>query len=124
MKLTLHKPAGIHLVRGYAPGEVRIGDQPYRTSVLVAAERLVTDWAPERIGDLKAEHVEAILELEPEIVLLGSGREQRFPAPALLAPLLERGIGVEVMDTGAACRTYNVLVSEDRRVVAALFVAD
>ena len=55
-------------------------------------------------------------------MLLGSGASQCFPEPALLAPLLERGIGIEVMDTGAACRTYNVLVSEDRRVVAALFV--
>jgi len=122
MKLTLHRPAGINLVRGYEPGEIRVGERPVRTSLLVSAGQLITDWPPERIGDLRPEHVATILELEPEIVLLGSGPSQHFPDPALLAPLLERGIGIEVMDTGAACRTYNVLVSEERRVVAALFV--
>jgi uncharacterized protein len=122
MKLTLHRPAGINLVRGYAPGEVRVGERSVRTSLVVSAGQLITDWPPERIADLRPEHLTAILALEPEIVLLGSGPGQQFPEPAVLAPLLERGVGVEVMDTGAACRTYNVLVSEDRQVVAALFV--
>jgi len=124
MKFTLHRPGGVHLVRGYAPGSIRIGADEYRTSLLVSADRLVTEWPPERLTDLEREHIEAILDFEPDIVLLGSGVTQQFPDAAVLAPLYERGIGVEIMDTGAACRTYNVLVSEDRRVVAALLVAE
>lgn len=124
MKFTQHRPAGIHIVRGYEAGELRVGEQRFHTSVLLTAERLIADWAPQHVTDLRREHIDPILELQPEVVLLGSGPRQRFPDPALLAPLLERGIGVEVMDTGAACRTYNILVGEDRRVVAALFVVD
>ena len=124
MKLTDDSRAAIQMVRAYAPGEIRVGEQVVRSSCLLSADRLITSWRPQTLGDLRAEDLEAIFELEPEIVVLGSGTRQKFPDYSLLAQVLSRGIGCEVMDTGAACRTYNVLVSEDRRAVAALFVSD
>jgi uncharacterized protein len=90
---------------------------------LVAARDLVPGWGPPSIDRLEVAHVEAIVALAPEIVLLGTGRAFRFPHPALLAPLHAARVGVEVMDTKAACRTYNILLAEGRRVVAAVIVA-
>jgi uncharacterized protein len=75
-----------------------------------------------RIEDLEVEHLQAVLALEPQIILLGTGERQVFPAPAIAAAVQAAGIGLEVMDTRAACRTYNVLVQEGRRVAAALIV--
>ena len=84
-----------------------------------------TEWADFCVSDddqLAPEHFAELAEQAPEIVILGTGARQQFPAPALLRPLLERGIGVEVMDTGAACRTYNIVVAEGRQVIAALLM--
>jgi uncharacterized protein len=124
MKLTDDRIAGINLVRSYTDGAVRVGDATLHQSCLVKADRLVTEWRPQTIDELRVEDLDAVFALEPEIVVIGSGSRQRFPDPALLGAVLSRGIGCEVMDTGAACRTYNVLASEDRKVVAALFVRD
>ncbi|HEY7642007.1 MAG TPA: Mth938-like domain-containing protein [Steroidobacteraceae bacterium] len=124
MRLTDDRTAGAFLVRSYAPGEVRVGDAVLRRSCLISAERLIDDWRPQTLEELRAADLAAIFELQPEIVVLGSGTRQRFPDPQLLAAILARGIGCEVMDTGAACRTYNVLVSESRRAVAALFLGE
>ncbi|MFL6578294.1 MAG: Mth938-like domain-containing protein [Povalibacter sp.] len=124
MKLTDNSRAAINVVRAYAPGEIRVGEEVIRQSFLLSADRLVTDWRPQSVTELRIEDLQPIFELDPEIVVLGSGTRQKFPEHSLLAQILSRGIGCEVMDTGAACRTYNVLVSEDRRAVAALFVND
>ena len=122
MKLTDDKIVGANLVRSYGPGEVRVGESVVRRSCLISAAQLITDWRPQTIEELQLSDIDAILDLEPEIVVLGSGDRQRFPSHEWTAALLARGIGCEVMDTGAASRTYNVLVSEERRVVAAMFV--
>ncbi len=122
MKLTDERTPGANTVRSYAPGEVRIGEVVLRRSCLVSATQIVPDWRPQSIDALELTDLDAILALEPEIVVLGVGERQRFPRPEWTAALLARGIGCEVMVTGAACRTFNVLVSEDRRVVAALLV--
>lgn len=124
MKLTDDRIAGINLVRSYAPGEVRIGDTVLTRSCLIKADQLVSDWRPQTMGELTLADLDAVFALQPEIVVLGSGSRQRFPPPELLAAMLSRGIGCEVMDTGAACRTYNILASEDRKVVAAMMVQD
>ena len=123
MKFTLDRPASPHVVRGYAPGLLRIGEREIDRSVVVSARRLIDDWRPQRIDELTAADLEPVLALEPEVLLLGSGARQVFPAPALLARLYDARIGFEVMDTGAACRTYNVLVGEGREVAAALIIA-
>jgi len=90
--------------------------------VVVTPERLVTGWMTGDIDDLRAEHLEALCEMDMELLILGTGPRQVFPHPRHLAPLLQRGIGVEVMDTAAACRTYNFLLSDGRRAVAALLL--
>ncbi len=89
-------------------------------SFIVSPRHLLRDWAPTHIDNLQAEHLNAILELQPELVLLGTGARLTFPAPQLLASLHRQRIGVEVMDTAAACRTYNILMGEGRFVVAGL----
>jgi uncharacterized protein len=122
MKFTLHRPSNIHVIRGYTAGEIIIGEQVYRRTVVVTPQQVITDWPPATIDALDAGHLDALCALEPEIVLIGSGAAQQFPDHALLARAMARGIGLEVMDTGAACRTYNILASEDRRVLAALFM--
>lgn len=122
MRLTDDRTGAALLVRSYGPGEVRVGDQVLRRSCLISAERLIEDWRPQTVDELTEADLDAVFALQPEIVVLGTGERQRFPEPRLLAALLARGIGCEVMDTGAACRTYNVLVSEARRAVAALLL--
>jgi len=122
MRLTDDRTGSALLVRSYAPGEVRVGDRVLQRSFLISAERLVEDWRPQTLDELTAADLEPVFALQPEIVVLGTGPRQRFPPPQLLAQIMSRGVGCEVMDTGAACRTYNVLVSEARRAVAALFL--
>lgn len=122
MKLTDERTAGAHVVRSYAPGQVRVGEQVVTSSCLISATQLITDWRPRSIDTLELRDIDPLLAMNPEIVVLGAGVRQRFPSPEWMAALLSRGIGCEVMDTGAACRTYNVLVSEDRNVVAALLL--
>jgi uncharacterized protein len=110
------------MVRAYSEGEITIGERVYRRSIILAADRLVDDWRPQRQEELTAGDLAPIVDMNPEIVLLGTGTRLRFPEPGLTAHLLEAGIGVEVMDTAAACRTFNILLSEDRQVVAALLL--
>ena len=113
---------GEQLIRAYAPGRITIGEQHYQRSLIVTAQRLITDWRPRLAGELLREDFEPVLQLQPEILLLGTGSRLDFPSPALTAHLLQAGIGVEVMDTAAACRTYNILLTEQRHVAAALLL--
>jgi uncharacterized protein len=122
MKLHLETGAGLHIVRGYAPGRVTVNQTIYRASVVVLPDRILADWPPQRFDELRAEHFALIAALEPEIVVLGTGVRLQWPAAAILAPLA--GIGREVMDTAAACRTYNILMGEGRRVAAALLMIE
>lgn len=122
MKLTDERSAGVNTVRSYSPGSVKVGDTVLTRSCLISPNELITDWRPQSLEDLTLEDLDAVLALKPEIVILGAGMKQRFPPTQLMASLLSRNIGCDVMDTGAACRTYNVLVSEGREVVAALFL--
>jgi uncharacterized protein len=120
MKLHLDNAAGINLITGYADDHVLINRQRHAGNLVILADRLVQGWAPGGFAGLSAADFEAILPLGPEILLIGTGRRQRFPNPALLRPLMEARIGFEVMDLAAACRTYNILVSESRAVAVAL----
>ena len=122
MKFTLEPPAGANLVRSYSDTELRIGEQRVQRSCLVTAERLITDWPPASFEELAPAHLEAIFALGPELVLLGTGPAQRFASAAVRAEFARRSVGLEVMQLGAACRTFNVLVQEERRVLAALFL--
>ena len=124
MKLTDEKIGGINLIRSYAPGEIRIGETVIRGSCLITATQIVSDWRPRTVADLAVDDLQQVIAMKPEVVVIGSGPRQQFPAPEVLGAVLSRGIGCEVMDTGAACRTYNILASEGRTVVAALLVGE
>ncbi|MBS0367287.1 MAG: Mth938-like domain-containing protein [Proteobacteria bacterium] len=121
MKFTLEPTSGRNLVRGYSADEIRIGEQRVHRSCIVTAQQLITDWPPAAFSDLAPQHLEMVFALLPDVVVLASGTTQQFAPLAIRAPFAQRGIGLEVMPLGAACRTYNVLVQEDRRVVALLF---
>jgi uncharacterized protein len=114
--------SGVNLIRGYAPGEIRINEQRIAGGVIVSASTLLEQPELRVVADLGPEHVARILTLQPELVLLGSGARQIFPAASFSVQFLRAGIGFEVMDTPAACRTFNVLVAEQRRAVAVLFL--
>ncbi len=122
MKIQLERASGQNVIRSYGPGRVTVNQQIYTASLIVTPERVIADWRPRAFGDLTAADIETIAALEPEVVLLGTGSRLRFPAPALTRSLVAAAIGFEAMDTGAACRTYNVLMSEGRRVAAALLL--
>jgi uncharacterized protein len=122
MKFTQQSPAGLNLIRRYGPDYVVIGEQEIRRSCLVTATTLVLDWAPHGVEDLAVEHLAAIFALAPEVVVLSTGASQKFPRATLRAEFATRRIGVEIMEVGAACRTYNVLVGEERKVVGAILL--
>lgn len=122
MKIEREQADGRNTFTGYGAGYVEINRSRYHHSLVVSGEELITDWPAQSLEGLAADHFAAIVALQPEIVLLGTGAAFRFPEPALLAPLYRAGIGVEVMDTPAACRTFNILQGEGRKVVAALVV--
>jgi uncharacterized protein len=122
LKIEREQAEGRNAFTGYGEGYVEVNRARHAESLVVSGDRLITEWPARNVESLLADHIAAIVELKPEIVLLGTGSALRFPEPALLAPLYKAGIGVEVMDTPAACRTYNILLAEGRNVVAALII--
>lgn len=121
MKFSLQTGSGINLIQSCTPTEVRVNEQIIRHSTVLMADH-VAQWPPATLAQVSAEHLRAVLELAPEVILLGTGAEQRFPDAPLLALVQAANVGIEVMSTPAACRTYNVLVQEGRRVAAALIL--
>ncbi|MDD5242090.1 MAG: Mth938-like domain-containing protein [Sulfuricella sp.] len=122
MKLHLDNVAGLNLFTGYDADYVAVNHQRYQTSLIVLPDRVVEGWSPQNFAALEAAHFELILEFQPEIVLLGTGDTLRFPHPAITAALTRARIGIEVMSNPAACRTYNILAAEGRKVAAALIL--
>jgi uncharacterized protein len=121
VKFHLQTPTA-NVVTGTGPGWVRIGQVEYTGNVVLLPDAVVPDWAPNGFDALCEADFASLLAYRPEIVLLGTGATQRFAHPRLLQSLAAARVGVEVMDTRAACRTFNILVAEDRRVAAALIV--
>jgi uncharacterized protein len=122
VKLHLQAPAA-NIVTGSGPGWVRVGQTEYRSNLLLLPDAIVGYWAPQGLAALQEADFAALLQYTPELVLLGTGARQQFVHPRLLQALTAARVGVETMDTRAACRTFNILVAEDRRVAAALVVA-
>jgi uncharacterized protein len=120
LKLHLTDASGINLFTGYGEGYVMVNHQRHAQSLVVLRDRVLTDWPPSGFDALDAGHFALLAELAPEIVLLGTGERLRFPRPELTRALMEKRIGLEVMDIQAACRTYNFLAAEERKVAAAL----
>jgi len=121
MKLTLEaRPQG-NLIRSYSTTEVRVAELRLHSSCIITADTVIADWEPASFAELSVVHLEKVFALRPEVVLLGTGPVQRFAPRAVRSAFAERGVGLEAMDLGAACRTFNVLVQEERSVAAALF---
>ncbi|MCC6207217.1 MAG: Mth938-like domain-containing protein [Gammaproteobacteria bacterium] len=127
---TIHSYSaeGITITLPFNPAAPATGDdgaprrEVLRQSLVIMPDRLISDWPPQRFEELEQAHFDLLAAYAPEVVLFGSGARLQRPHPALLSGLTDRGIGVEVMDTGSACRTYNFLMSDRRRVVAALLM--
>jgi uncharacterized protein len=122
MRFAPDSTSGINLIRAYGNGELRVNENIYRGAVILSAATVIADANIHNLDQLVAMDLSRTLALEPELVLLGTGARQVFPAPSFGAQFLRVGIGFEVMDTSAACRTYNVLVGEQRRVAALLLL--
>jgi len=120
VKLHLASSSGQNVFTGYGNEYFMVNHIRYEGSLVVLPERIIESWKVLDFGALKPEHFEFLCDLEPEIALLGTGASLRFPDPRLTKCFTSRGIGLEVMDSRAACRTYNILVAEGRRVLAAL----
>ncbi|MGE5616995.1 MAG: Mth938-like domain-containing protein [Bacillota bacterium] len=123
MKIERDAPDGRNTFTAYGEGYVDVNRVRYTGSVVVNGDT-VSGWAATSVETLSPEQVEAVAALRPEIALIGTGKRFAFPEPAALAPLYRAGIGVEVMDTHAACRTYNILLGEGRNVAAALILGE
>jgi uncharacterized protein len=119
VQLSLNRPGEYLFVRKVAPDAVTVVDRDLSQSFILAADRAIEDWNVREVSALDEAAIEPILALNPAVVILGSGPRIVFPSQAVLAAFLKRGVGIEVMDNAAAARTFNVLVSEGRRVVAA-----
>lgn len=121
MRLALDSDSRIHLVRRYGGGQILIAEQLITRPCIVSPQRLLLDWEVTGFTELSAAQLEPLFGFGAEIVIIGSGETQPYPSAQLRALLRARGVGVEYMSLGAACRTYNVLATEQRAVVAALF---
>lgn len=111
-----------YVITAYDRGTVSVNGKAFQQSFIICATQLYENWGLNAIDSLAAKHIEQILSLQPELILIGTGEHLAFPAVEMYSSIIRRGIGVDFMDTGAACRTYNILMSEGRNVVAGLIL--
>ena len=124
MKLHLSQAGGRNFITAYGAGYVTVNYQDrHEQSLIVMPEELITEWPPASVADLRPEHMDALVDRNLEVVLIGTGPNLRFPGAEIMRPLMQARVGFEIMDVQAACRTYNILVDEERRVAAALLLA-
>jgi uncharacterized protein len=123
VKLHSDSFPGKNRITAYGVGYVCVNDKRIETSLVVTADTLRLDWPPTSWKDIRGEHLLSLLDLSPEVLLLGSGPVQQSPPAGVLGVLTQIKTGIEIMTTPAACRTYNILVAEGRAVAAALIVA-
>lgn len=122
MKMALDDASAPNLIKSYEPGRVRIRGEVFTSSLVVLPNQLFPEWQPAAPGELRAADLDMVVEKRPEVLILGTGETQVFPDPAVFAMLMEFGIGFEVMNNAAACRTFNILLAEERRVALALIL--
>ena len=122
MKLQSDPHSGANTITGYGDGYVEINKTPYAHAVVLSSDGAISEWTAQSFDDLEAHHFSQLIDLKPELILIGTGKRQRFPKPELLKALISAKIGFEIMDSQAACRTYNILVGEGRKVLLALIV--
>ena len=122
MKLHREAASALNTFTGYGSGYVMVNNQRIERSVVVLSDRIISDWAATTFEALAPEHFAPLADLGCEIILLGTGARLRFPRPEIMRPIMQSGVGLEVMDVQAACRTYNILLAEERNVAAALLL--
>ena len=122
MKLHLEKPAGLNMFTAYGEGYVAVNLEKHEKNLILMPDAVILDWTTSTAASLTEVDMQRLTELRAEIVLLGTGHALRFPPPSLMRPMALAGIGLEVMDTKAACRTYNILAAEGRKVAAAILL--
>lgn len=122
MQMTEHRPGAHHYVRRVAETELTIDDTVYRSSLILGARLLHSDWPVSQLDQLQEATVAPLLEHQPELVLIGCGLRPGLLPPRIQRLFLERGIGLECMSLAAACRTFNILMSENRRAIAGLIL--
>jgi uncharacterized protein len=122
MKLSLESGQDDFQIRGYGREGIRVGERTLTRSFILSARGLIEDWPPVNRHTLRPEHLQTMVDLAPEVVIIGIGERLEFPPPEVLRPIVDLNVGVEVMSTDAACRTYNVLHGEDRHVVAGFLI--
>lgn len=122
MKLHHSNQDGLNIIKAYTENSVTINEETFTRSVVVQAHHLEPAWQPQNIDELDSATIRELAKLDTEIILLGTGQKQHFPDRRLFVPLYDSNIGIEVMDTPAACRTYNILLEEGRAVTAALMI--
>ncbi len=122
MQFTRDPGTEPNVIVACSPGEIRLRDRTCTSSVIVTRTAVIDGWRPASVDELSIDDFAELLALSPEVVLLGTGARQRMPPPALYAAFASRRVGLEVMDNGAACRTYNLLLSEFREVAVALMM--
>lgn len=120
MKLHQSHTAGLNVFTAYGEGYVAVNNEKHHKNLILLPDTIIQDWSNATVETLAETDMQKLLELGTEIILLGTGNRLRFPSGALLRPFAPAGIGLEVMDLQAACRTYNILVAEGRKVAAAL----
>ncbi len=122
MGLDLDENRAKYQIRAYKPGNIQVNELTYSHSIVVSPDKLIDHWRPQHISELTRTDLEIISELSPAILLIGTGSTLEFPPLDVYGDLINEGIGIEVMDTSAACRTYNALTAENRNVAAALII--
>ena len=111
-----------YVITAYDDDSVSINGKPFGQSLIISAKKLHEDWSLRTIESLQTNHIDEVLAFKPELIIIGTGNRLTFPAVEVYAAIIQQGIGVDFMDTGAACRTYNILMSEGRDVVAGLIL--
>ena len=122
MEITEDNVTHGHTITSYGAGYLAVNETIWRQSLIISPEKLDTDWPASTPADLTLQNLQYLEDWQPEVVIIGTGEKQVFPEPEVTAFFLSRGIGCEVMDSAAACRTYTILLSENRKVVAALLL--
>lgn len=122
MELSLDTTTAAYQIRSYQTGKIQVNENWYERSLIITPQQLILDWPPQQLQELQSAHLSPLLQLHPDVVILGSGTTLHFPPLELLAPFYNEKIGIEIMDTGAACRTYTALAAEGRNVAAALLI--
>lgn len=120
--LQLDPNHAMYQIRAFKPGMIQINEKTFTKSVIITPQQLIENWAPQTVNEITSTAFAEILVLKPDILLIGTGTTHTFLSIEIYGELINQGIGVEIMDTGAACRTYNALSAENRNVVAALII--